>query len=736
MLKLRPLFVFVSLLVLMVAIFGSAPSVTLSSPADGSSTTDTTPNFEFNATDDANSTFSCELFINETSHGSIGSYENGTTRTITASPALTKKQSYMWYVNCTDTDETPLTGQSETWSVYINNTLPTASSVVISPSTAYTNDILNCTYSYNDGNGDVENGTTFRWFNDTGEITGETDRTLDSSKTEIGWNYTCEVTPKDGYDFGTAVNSSKRTIEAVPALSVSFASPTPSNNSYVNGDETVKATATGDIENITIRINGSAVKSCFSFPCEFAWDTTDYDDGPYNVSALANDSAGNSTSIERNITVDNTKPVIKSVSLSDSSVNEGDEVTVKANVSDNIGMDWVKVKVGDDTYTMPYSSSSGLYEEELNAPDTNGTYKVNVTAQDKAGNLAYNDSLTLTVSESSEELETMTVTITGNCSDITVTSSAGTGVYATLQYHSSTAGWITVVNGTKLTDSDGKAKFPITSSGDYKAVCTKSGYNEKTSSVFSASSCTSVPECTADANCTGGKKCVNGTCVTPAPACTANENCSSNKKCVSGSCVSVSCPCGVISNHSCVAYECCNNEDCNEMETCNTTTHYCIPAVQNVTNGSEAKDAVDNANDTISAAKLDGKNTTEAEDFLAQAEEAFESGDYEGALLLASKAKQAALSASVLSKSVNEKGLFEMPAIDLSFISSMDPTLLLCLGGGVIVISAIVILFILFLIFIFFILRKRKTGEEAQKKKRPGKEEWEKPGDEQGRISP
>jgi hypothetical protein len=522
-----------------------------------------------------------------------------------------------------------------------------------------------------------------------------------------------------------------------PVLSLSFASPTPSNNSYVNGDETIKATATGDIVNITIRINGTLRKTCSSSPCSFDWDTTetDYEDGRYNVSALANDSAGNSTSIERNITVDNTKPVIKSVSLSDSSVNEGDEVTVKANVSDNIGMDWVKVKVGDDTYTMPYSSSSGLYEEELNAPDTNGTYKVNVTAQDKAGNLAYNDSLTLTVSESSEELETMTVTITGNCSEITVTSSAGTGVYATLQYHSSTAGWITVVNGTKLTDSDGKAKFPITSSGDYKAVCTKSGYNEKTSSVFSAPSCTSVPECTADANCTGGKKCVDGACVTP--ACTANENCSSNKKCASGSCVSVSCPCGVISNHSCVAYECCSNSDCQSGKECVNTTHTCVTtSVQNITNESEAENAIDGANDTISAAKLEGKNITEAEDFLAQAEEAFESGNYDGALLLASKAKQAALSASVLSKSVNENGLFEMPAIDLSFISSMDPTLLLCLGGGVIVISAIVILFILFLIFIFFILRKRKTGEEVQKKKRLGKEEWEKPGDEQDRISP
>jgi hypothetical protein len=78
------------------------PEVTLVSPANNTqNTTDSTPDFTFNVTDETATTLSCELFLNNTGYGIDESVANGTDTTITANASLANGD-YNWYVNCSD----------------------------------------------------------------------------------------------------------------------------------------------------------------------------------------------------------------------------------------------------------------------------------------------------------------------------------------------------------------------------------------------------------------------------------------------------------------------------------------------------------------------------------------------------------------------------------------------------------------------------------------------------------
>jgi len=97
---------------------------------------------------------------------------------------------------------------SHTWVLTVNdvNRKPSASNVVISPSTAKTTDNLLCSYEYYDPDGDQESGTTFEWYKN-GIAQGINSNVLDSSYTAKGDEWICEVVPKDGKDFGKPVRS-------------------------------------------------------------------------------------------------------------------------------------------------------------------------------------------------------------------------------------------------------------------------------------------------------------------------------------------------------------------------------------------------------------------------------------------------------------------------------------------------------------------------------------------------
>ncbi|MCK4319274.1 hypothetical protein KAW38_01750, partial [Candidatus Micrarchaeota archaeon] len=90
--------------------YDAAPSISLTSPANDSSTSDTTPDFTFNANDDDQPTLNCELFINDGACGTDNSVTSGSSTTLTSNQTLPLGD-YYWYVDCSDGT---FTTQSET----------------------------------------------------------------------------------------------------------------------------------------------------------------------------------------------------------------------------------------------------------------------------------------------------------------------------------------------------------------------------------------------------------------------------------------------------------------------------------------------------------------------------------------------------------------------------------------------------------------------------------------------
>jgi subtilisin-like proprotein convertase family protein/BMFP domain-containing protein YqiC/DNA-directed RNA polymerase subunit RPC12/RpoP/translation initiation factor IF-1 len=109
----------------------------------------------------------------------------------------------------------------------ISNSKPSATSVNILPTTAYTDSELNATASgWVDIDGDTE-GYTYKWFKNGTEIVGQTNRTLPGIRFVRDDNITVEVTPYDGVDTGTAMLSSAiNIVNKPPAIESIIIGPT------------------------------------------------------------------------------------------------------------------------------------------------------------------------------------------------------------------------------------------------------------------------------------------------------------------------------------------------------------------------------------------------------------------------------------------------------------------------------------------------------------------------------
>lgn len=100
----------------------------------------------------------------------------------------------------------------------ISNSKPSAASVTILPDVAYTDSELNATASgWTDLDGDTE-GYTYRWFKNSTEIVGQTNRTLPGTQFVRYDNITVEITPYDGTDTGALILSSVRSILNKPPV--------------------------------------------------------------------------------------------------------------------------------------------------------------------------------------------------------------------------------------------------------------------------------------------------------------------------------------------------------------------------------------------------------------------------------------------------------------------------------------------------------------------------------------
>ncbi|MBI4145376.1 PGF-pre-PGF domain-containing protein [Candidatus Woesearchaeota archaeon] len=99
---------------------GAIVSNVLSTPLNGSNTSNATPDFIFTSVSTTDTTFNCTVFVDAAPSGTSAAVANGSATTITANASLTQA-SHAWNVTCTDTEASL---ESSTYFLTVDSTAP------------------------------------------------------------------------------------------------------------------------------------------------------------------------------------------------------------------------------------------------------------------------------------------------------------------------------------------------------------------------------------------------------------------------------------------------------------------------------------------------------------------------------------------------------------------------------------------------------------------------------------
>jgi len=134
--------------------------------------------------------------------------------------------------NVTFTDASGASVKTATYSNSYPNHAPSTTVPTITPATAYKSNTLTCNAgTFSDPDSDTAGTHTWKWFNDSGLIAGQTASTLASTYFNKGSNVTCEQTPVDQYSLSGDANNST-------AKLISNSAPTISSNITITNAST------------------------------------------------------------------------------------------------------------------------------------------------------------------------------------------------------------------------------------------------------------------------------------------------------------------------------------------------------------------------------------------------------------------------------------------------------------------------------------------------------------------
>ncbi|MBM3149755.1 MAG: hypothetical protein FJZ88_07000, partial [Chloroflexi bacterium] len=101
----------------------------------------------------------------------------------------------------------------------IPNSLPECQNLALEPTSAFSGDVLTCRYDYNDADGDLESGTSIRWYRNDNMQSGYNDQNaLPSGVTKAGDSWHVIVRVSDGIGQGKYVKSNVVYIGNVPPV--------------------------------------------------------------------------------------------------------------------------------------------------------------------------------------------------------------------------------------------------------------------------------------------------------------------------------------------------------------------------------------------------------------------------------------------------------------------------------------------------------------------------------------
>jgi hypothetical protein len=186
----------------------------------------------------------------------------------------------------------------------------------------------------------------------------------------------------------------------------------PAVGAVVRGNNvTVSGTASDSVgvAGVQFKLDGANLGAeDTSAPYSISWDSTGASDGSHVLTAVARDTAGNTTtSAGITVTVDNNGPSVSVTAPAAGAVVRGNNVTVSGTASDDVAVAGVQFKLdganlgGEDT-SAPYSISW----DSTGASD--GSHVLTAVARDTAGNTTTSAGITVTVDNTQPVISAVT----------------------------------------------------------------------------------------------------------------------------------------------------------------------------------------------------------------------------------------------------------------------------------------------------------------------------------------
>lgn len=199
------------------------------------------------------------------------------------------------------------------------------------------------------------------------------------------------------------------------ALAVALTDPT--SDAVLIGALTLRASVSGGAGAPSVRfhINGNAIgQDDPTAPYEYVWNTAEYPNGPYALTAVARDGQGNTvTSTPVSVTVNNpppadTTPPDVSITQPAHGTTISGTVAVSANATDATGVAGVQFRLdgsplGSEVTAAPYAITW------LTTGSSNGTHTLTAIARDASGNSTSSPAITITLDNRAPAISSLRV---------------------------------------------------------------------------------------------------------------------------------------------------------------------------------------------------------------------------------------------------------------------------------------------------------------------------------------
>jgi hypothetical protein len=239
------------------------------------------------------------------------------------------------------------------------------------------------------------------------------------SSLAAGTTYHYRVRSSAGSTSAASNDQTFSTAGGVDTIPPSVTVTSPAGGAKLSGNVNVTATASDDVAvaGVQFRVDGGNVGSSLTAaPYAYVLNSTTLSNGSHTISAVATDSAGNSTtSAAITVTVDNTTkdttpPTVAMTSPAGGATVSG-TVAVTAIAADNVSVAGVQFQL--DGANLGGADAASPYAFSWDSTKTaNGSHTLRAIATDGAGNTATSASLTVTIDNTTKDTTAPTVSIT------------------------------------------------------------------------------------------------------------------------------------------------------------------------------------------------------------------------------------------------------------------------------------------------------------------------------------